>query len=538
MCVENKESCSKLLMHLADCIDDQFSGMGKYTIPSLNMKNSKDMEHGSLVRFRCMIQDMFDPEMLPSCLKIASGELKPIVLRDMVDFTEENCTYLDNDATFLIYRYVFNCIPVPGESFWFKHELFKTENVLHSQDQPAGCSNIDNIKRPPGSGDETSLEDDTLSCKRFRDDSSTPASNQSIEKNQDSYLVKVYSDGDTFKLNDVVEFIGILSKNEADLYDPTLYFRNGREKHSLHVIKAQILSSFRSFHDIGDDQTKQENVEQSRKLAVDYLKGSLSNDELAAEYLLCNLICSTIRKELLILAKFTLNLYNVDSDQADKICNCLSLIYPKVQYLPLRLDILNKESLVPRKDYESNCLETARLQLSSGTLLIVDETKLTSGQLNEQGIKNIAALKTLIVHQKLDYDFVYHGVEFPTDLNILVLSEGISCLSNDYALPLNKSLETLTLNNDIRSLNVIRQYLMNIRSTDFTIEDSVQEIIRDDFVNMRRNEASVDQTRLHELLSLARWLNCSIKTQCLTESTWKKAKDMESARRARMKLVP
>jgi len=45
------------------------------------------------------------------------------------------------------------------------------------------------------------------------------------------------------------------------------------------------------------------------------------------------------------------------------------------------------------------------------------------------GVRNISALKSLIAHQKLDYDFVFHGIEFATDINILILSEGVSCLS-------------------------------------------------------------------------------------------------------------
>lgn len=48
----------------------------------------------------------------------------------------------------------------------------------------------------------------------------------------------------------------------------------------------------------------------------------------------------------------------------------------------------------------------------TGTHLVVDETVLTPGQLNEQGVKNLTALGNLIQWQKLHYDFQYHTSEF------------------------------------------------------------------------------------------------------------------------------
>ena len=44
----------------------------------------------------------------------------------------------------------------------------------------------------------------------------------------------------------------------------------------------------------------------------------------------------------------------------------------------------------PLKNYETEELVHSRLSLPNGTLLIIDETKLTPGQLNEIGTKNIS----------------------------------------------------------------------------------------------------------------------------------------------------
>lgn len=68
------------------------------------------------------------------------------------------------------------------------------------------------------------------------------------------------------------------------------------------------------------------------------------------------------------------------------------------------------------------------LQLSAHTHLVLDETCLEPGQLDSNGVHNVAALGTLISQQKVDYDFQFYKLEFQTDIPVLVLSEGKSLL--------------------------------------------------------------------------------------------------------------
>lgn len=53
--------------------------------------------------------------------------------------------------------------------------------------------------------------------------------------------------------------------------------------------------------------------------------------------------------------------------------------------LPISLSNMNSLRLSPCKDYEANRLLSGRLQLSSGTHLLLDETALENGQLDTQG---------------------------------------------------------------------------------------------------------------------------------------------------------
>lgn len=79
-----------------------------------------------------------------------------------------------------------------------------------------------------------------------------------------------------------------------------------------------------------------------------------------------------------------------------------------------------------RKDYESNRLWSGILQLSDDTHLILDETKMNEGQLNNQGCLNVMALQKLFREQVIQYDFGYYPVSYNTNIPLLVISEGKS----------------------------------------------------------------------------------------------------------------
>lgn len=40
------------------------------------------------------------------------------------------------------------------------------------------------------------------------------------------------------------------------------------------------------------------------------------------------------------------------------------------------------------------------------------------------GVHNVTALSNLITWQKVDYDFSYHQMEFPCNINVFITSEG------------------------------------------------------------------------------------------------------------------
>lgn len=56
------------------------------------------------------------------------------------------------------------------------------------------------------------------------------------------------------------------------------------------------------------------------------------------------------------------------------------------------------------------------------------KSKLSEFFLALLGVHNVKALGNLITWQKVDYDFSYHQMEFPCNINVLITSEGRSLL--------------------------------------------------------------------------------------------------------------
>lgn len=132
----------------------------------------------------------------------------------------------------------------------------------------------------------------------------------------------------------------------------------------------------------------------------------------------------------------------------------------------MSLQNMNQMRLIPKKDYVANRLVSGALQLARNTLLFLDETQLEQGQLDTTGeasrncrtvngtfdaactyrrhdpdqvasssvrfchvgVRNVTALGNVISWQKVDYDFNYHQMEFPCNINVLITSEGRSLL--------------------------------------------------------------------------------------------------------------
>jgi len=290
-------------------------------------------------------------------------------------------------------------------------------------------------------------------------------------------------------------------------------------------------------------------------------------DSLAAEYLLMHLLSSVfMRKDVTVLGKFSLNLTNVPLtfSNSSTAHNYISSFYKAINQFvsmshlyQLTVDNLNKSNLIPSKDYAKEKLISGMLQLPDNFQLVIDETCLSTGELKEKGLLNVSSIREIIQWQKLNYDFSYHQQEFHTNIRILIMSETKSILPFDCQLKLKTNVNHMDsvesyekfifdLIESKHLLDNFRRYLCILAKQDYKIAESLQKIVEDDIVHIRKDFAAnvkLEQGNgnshtekvlsiedIHLLLIVARLQSLSFGQSELDINQWNKAKTLEFER--------
>ena len=181
---------------------------------------------------------------------------------------------------------------------------------------------------------------------------------------------------------------------------------------------------------------------------------------------------------MLALGKLALNLFKVDAALIASIQTFFEATVPMFHALGLTLSALNERPMTPRKDYHTNRLVSGPLQLANGTHLILDETQLTTGTLQAQGLANMSAIQQMIQWGKVAFDFDYYKVEMDVNIHCLVLSEGKSMLTCDVLLPVipaPTAASCAPLTED--QLVAVRQYLDLVRFLPYDIPDALRKVL-------------------------------------------------------------
>ncbi|VDM59461.1 unnamed protein product [Angiostrongylus costaricensis] len=119
-----------------------------------------------------------------------------------------------------------------------------------------------------------------------------------------------------------------------------------------------------------------------------------------------------------------LNIVGVEDSQAvNSIVELIQHLMPKVKLLTITPDLLSQKRFAPFKDYVTDDLLQGELQLSNGTVLVIDETQLpgsspVSGFVEE----NLKVLEDLVVAQKMEYNYSFYKIPMDVDYNIMILS--------------------------------------------------------------------------------------------------------------------
>lgn len=574
-------------------------------VPSLNDVPLHYLKPNSLVKFRCMVQDMFDPEFYMGVYETVDPNTKARVLhfgkyRDIAECGPQQEVDLNSNQSVTLERQTLYCVPVPGESAWVKETHARASQARVSpstsympcrhkrsfeEDEDMDMQPHKQKEQLPAGSSVCSTAQASGESKRLE---RTAPSGQQRPSPLDlnfplpgekgpACLVKVYENWDCFKVNDILEVYGILSVDPAlsvmneerdgsfSLVDPMTYVDTTEEQrvHSppaslvprLHALLAHKLDHSNPLLPVslqGGEEAKNYAASFASELPavraelLGFLTHMLLGDSLAAEYLILHLISTVYaRRDVMPLGKFTLNLSGCphNSNYTEHVYHIIQQLVPSSYRLCMTLHNMNSLRFIPKKDYAANRLVSGVLQLGRNTSLFVDETVLEQGQLDTTGVQNITALGNLITWQKVDYDFNYHRMEFPCNINVLITSEGRSLLPSDFQVPLQP--QTVPPNTDEyltnlqaalppSLLNKFRVYLTLLKTMEYHISDEVTKAVEDDFVEMRKDDPqSISAEDFHRMLVVARLLSLSVGQATLSWERWLRAKQLEVLRTSR-----
>ena len=249
-----------------------------------------------------------------------------------------------------------------------------------------------------------------------------------------------------------------------------------------------------------------------------------------------------------------------------RLASALAMLAPATAHLPLSIASLNARAWAPRKDYATNRLRSGPLQLASGTTLVLDETALSAGALNDRGVRNARALTDLATTQELEMDFSFHAMRVPTDVNVVAVSgsrtsgivEGLDASvalrmtaeprvpiigcdssSSDFEEPSRShgtSSKTSQARFDAASLAEMRAFVARARSSSHAIGADAGARIESAMVAARASDPNATQETFHRWLTMARLAALARGETELKIEHWDRARECErlAAERARV----
>ncbi|CAN0220229.1 unnamed protein product, partial [Ectocarpus fasciculatus] len=176
------------------------------------------------------------------------------------------------------------------------------------------------------------------------------------------------------------------------------------------------------------------------------------------------------------------------------------------------------------------------LQLSDGTVVVLDETSLEPGPVGTEGVTNLAALNSLMCLQKIPYDFGFYKMDFEVDHPTISLSARGSVVPAGAVVPVvvEGSGGTSAGSEDEALLARLRVYLEATRRTELSLDEKSSALAEEDFVKARQQGLAITGEDFHRMLTVARLTALSLGDEAMTASHWSHMKDLEARVAARV----
>ncbi|TYZ68015.1 hypothetical protein PybrP1_001525 [[Pythium] brassicae (nom. inval.)] len=285
------------------------------------------------------------------------------------------------------------------------------------------------------------------------------------------------------------------------------------------------------------------------QLVTHLAAAATGGDALAAEYLVLALLARVYSRPdpATPLGNLSLNLalssaLAADAVRAtvDSVGAAVRALVPVCAAVDLALASLNASAFAPHKDYETDAMVGGALQVPHGTVLLVDETALSAGELSAQGVKNVGALQSLVAKLLLPYDFQFYSMDFPQDVAVVSVSQGKSILPVTVSVPLAAATGA-TGAAAVASraaaeplLDAFRVYFGVLRSLEIAIGNEQAEVAEKHYVACRQAKQEVSLEDLHRWLRLARLVALSRGDDSVTKAAWDHMLALEAQRLERL----
>lgn len=560
-------------------------------IPCLNEVEVADsLPPFSLVRFRALVQDVFEPEIFEAVVQEsdeATGESRPLTTkyREFIAPTAGKSLASLGKASYS-QRGAYYCVPLPGETEWAQSKAaawtLAGGGVVKRPVEPASSNrpkrsrpdedmdmSADAVPPPPpavGAPREKRRPGDT--CNVIKPTSSPGADqfglNFPIPSEEGrgggksvACIVKLYDgDAESLRLCEAVEFVGVLcvnpeaanfgemeewdARNPSTSFVPRLHaiclrrlpFQNPLVPYTpAFMTEARLAAAFQS------NLAAPGLLAAIRSKAVEHLTSCLGGDTLAAQYVLMLLVSRSFAKhgeQSLGIWSLNLGCWPEGLDTG-KLKDAIARMVPRVACYDITAETLNTQRWRPVKDFAANRLLASQLQLAAGTAVIFDETRMTEGQLVDAGVRNVHAIRSLVNEQQLVCDFESYEVKIPLEVQSINVSPHKSIISDiDVLLPLCPSAEVAAqCSCDFPSelLDALRLLVALVTRTakPLRIPEEVAHKFGEDFAAARESR-DIKPELAHTWMSLARAFCLTYGDDELTMEKWAQVLQMEGER--------
>mmetsp|Transcript_60955 Transcript_60955/g.108309 ORF Transcript_60955/g.108309 Transcript_60955/m.108309 type:complete len:631 (+) Transcript_60955:71-1963(+) len=566
-------------------------------IPCLNdVELAESIPPFSLVRYRCLVQDIFDREIYSSVLEekdcdpsgAATGPSRLVSTKYRDSLPAVSGKMLQEvGREGLSQRGAAYCVPLPGETAWVRSlassggltprghggyggkqaskRARPDEDVDMDVPPPPEADHVRPPRRQRAAQEASALvaTGKEVSSDEFGLNFPLPWEERRGAGSSTACIVKLYDDdADTLKVCESVEILGILCV-DPDMANmgqdtPGVLFPDARSPstalvprlHGLIVRRLPFYNPLLPFSPQWLSEARLASAFQrrlaapgalaaARGVAISLLQQALGNDAVAAEYVLM-LLASRVfaRHGEMALGRWSMNLARwPEGLQVKQLFDSVSELVPRAVHLPITAESLCSGRWKPSKDFDANRLVAGKLQLAAGTMLLLDESSMGVGQLDDAGVKAMQAIRSLLEDQLLMCDYCNYDVKIPSEVNCLVASSGPAIIQgSDVLLPMKPSDLGSSPSLPGSGLDAARFFLGLItRNTQpLRIPDNVATVFSEDFARVRQ-ELQVGQELGHVWMTLAR-------AQCLTHGEaelsverWRSVFELEKERLRRCK---